>query len=233
MVILTDSRVPISDLPRANRTREAYLRVKQEIMQNDLPPGFQCMETELAERLGISRTPVHEALVKLEEDGLIELRARRGMRVLPISVEEMRDIYDLLQMLEPECAAALAEQGLSQPQLTELAVAVSAMEVAIEAGELDDWAAADDRFHRLHLDYVRNRRLAKIIGQLLDQAHRVRIFTLKFRRVPRKSTADHAKMVRLLKQGNAERVRKLYRQHRENAAVELFEILHRYDLRQL
>lgn len=233
MVVLTDSRVPISDMPRVNRTREAYLRIKQEIMRNDLPPGFQCMETELADRLGISRTPVHEALVKLAEDGLIELKARRGMRVLPISTEEMRDIYDLLQVLEPECAAALAEQGLSQSQLNELAGSVAAMEVAIDAGKLDDWAAADDRFHRLHLNYVRSRRLAKIIGQLLDQAHRVRMFTLKFRRVPRKSTADHAKMVKLLRQGNAEQVRKLYRQHRENAAVELFEILKRYDLRQL
>ncbi|MGI9524342.1 MAG: GntR family transcriptional regulator [Hyphomicrobiaceae bacterium] len=233
MINLTSGRESVGNLPRANRTREAYFRIKQEIMRNDLPPGFQCMETELAQRLGISRTPVHEALVKLAEDGLIELRQRRGMRVLPISVQEMRDIYDLLQMLEPECAAALVGQGLSQSQLSELAATVIAMEAAIEAGALADWAAADDRFHRLHLDYARNRRLAKIIGQLLDQAHRVRMFTLKFRKVPRMSTADHAKMVHLLEHGSAEHVRRLYRQHRENAAIELFEILERYDLRQL
>ncbi|MEM9027976.1 MAG: GntR family transcriptional regulator [Pseudomonadota bacterium] len=230
---MTERREPIGSLPKASRTRAAYLRIKREIMWNELPPGFQCMETELAERLGISRTPVHEALVKLTDDGLIELKARRGMRVLPISVEEMRDIYDLLKMLEPECAAALAEQGLSQSQLTELAATVAAMEAAIDRAALAKWAVADDRFHRLHLDYVRNRRLAKIIGRLLDQAHRVRMFTLKFRKVPRKSTADHARMVKLLEQRNVERVRKLYRRHRENAAVELFDILHRYDLQQL
>ncbi|MEM7774071.1 MAG: GntR family transcriptional regulator [Pseudomonadota bacterium] len=233
MVVLTERREPIGSLPKASRTREAYLRIKQDIMRNALPPGFQCMETELAERLGISRTPVHEALVKLVDDGLIELKARRGMRVLPISIEEMRDIYDLLKMLEPECAAALAAQGLSPSQLAELAATVTAMEAAIDRGELAGWAIADDRFHRLHLDYVRNRRLAKIIARLLDQAHRVRMFTLKFRKVPHKSTSDHARMVKLLKQRNVERVRKLYRRHRENAAVELFQILHRYDLQQL
>ena len=56
--------------------------MKHEIMSNILPPGFQSMETDLAERLGISRTPVHEALTKLADEGLIEIRPRRGMRVL-------------------------------------------------------------------------------------------------------------------------------------------------------
>jgi DNA-binding GntR family transcriptional regulator len=218
----------LADRPRAMRAPEAYRLMKHEIMQNTLPPGFQCMETELAERYGISRTPIREALVKLAQEGLIELRRRRGMRVLPISPAEMRDIYDLLTILEPECASALARDGLTAEQLDEIVKAVSDMEAAIGADDLAAWAAADDRFHRLHLKFARNRRLARMICSLLDQAHRVRMFTLKFRERPFKSTAEHAEMVRLLSLGDAERVRQVYREHREIAAKELMEILERY-----
>ena len=220
----------VGELPRVSRTDEAYRVLKTEIMENRMPPGFQAVETELAEQLGISRTPIREAVIRLCEEGLVEVKRRRGIRVLPISVEDMREIYDLLTLLEADCARRLTEAGLSKSQILLLENAVDEMEAALNRDSLDEWAQADDRFHRLHLDFLANRRLARMIGQLLDQAHRVRMFTLHLRRKPTKSTKDHRAMVRALQKGNPETASRLYTVHRRQAAVELFGILERYKL---
>lgn len=230
LTLESSTRLYIGDQPRARRTDEAYRLLKSEIMENRMPPGFQCVETELADLMGISRTPVHEAMIRLQQEGLVEVRRRRGMRVLPISISDMRDIYDLLGILEPEAARLLAKTGLTPEQLDAFRDAHADMEHAIETDALEDWAIADDRFHRLLLAYVNNRRLARIVGQLLDQAHRVRMFTLKFRTLPRRSTEEHGLMVQLLERGESETIVPLYRKHRETAAAELFEILERYNL---
>jgi DNA-binding GntR family transcriptional regulator len=215
---------------RISRTDEAYRILKAEIMANRMPPGFQAMETELAAQMGISRTPIREAVIRLSEEGLVEVRRRRGIRVLPISVTDMREIYDLLTLLEADCARRLTEASISKSQIILLEDAVNEMEAALSRDALDVWAQADDRFHRLHLDFVPNRRLAKIIGQLLDQAHRVRMFTLQLRKKPTKSTKDHRAMVRALQKGDPENTSRLYTEHRQLAAVELFDILERHKL---
>jgi DNA-binding GntR family transcriptional regulator len=215
---------------RISRTDEAYRILKAEIMANRMPPGFQAMETELAAQMGISRTPIREAVIRLSEEGLVEVRRRRGIRVLPISVTDMREIYDLLTLLEANCARRLTEASISKSQIILLEDAVNEMEAALSRDALDVWAQADDRFHRLHLDFVANRRLAKIIGQLLDQAHRVRMFTLQLRKKPTKSTKDHRAMVRALQKGDPENTSRLYTEHRQLAAVELFDILERHKL---
>ena len=220
----------VGELTRISRTDEAYRVLKTEIMENRMPPGFQAVETELAEQLGISRTPVREAVIRLCEEGLVEVKRRRGIRVLPISVEDMREIYDLLTLLEADCARRLTEAKLTKAQILLLENAVNEMEAALNRDALNEWAQADDRFHRLHLEFLANRRLARMIGQLLDQAHRVRMFTLHLRRKPMKSTKDHRAMVRALQKGKPDNAARLYTVHRRQAAVELFDILGRYKL---
>ena len=152
MAALKKNVTSLADRPKAMRTPEAYRLIKHEIMENTLPPGFQCMETELADRYGISRTPIREALVKLADQGLIELRRRRGMRVLPISPDEMREIYDLLTILEPECASALARAGLTADQIDRISDAVGDMEAAIERDDLAAWASRPLNFSHVAAD---------------------------------------------------------------------------------
>jgi DNA-binding GntR family transcriptional regulator len=74
---------------KSSRVNDAYVQIKAEILSNRLPPGFQAPEPEVALRLGMSRTPVREALIRLEADGLVELIPRRGVRVLPLRAEDM------------------------------------------------------------------------------------------------------------------------------------------------
>jgi len=86
----------------------AYEQVKRRILDNQYHPGYQALEQEVAEDLGMSRTPVREALIRLKHEGLVELIPRRGMRVVPVVADDMKEIYDVLTSLESMAAELLA-----------------------------------------------------------------------------------------------------------------------------
>ena len=218
---------------KTSRVSGAYLQLKDEIRHNRMPPGFQAPEPEIALRLGMSRTPVREALIRLESEGLVELIPRRGARVLPISPSDMKEIYEVLTALEPSAAANLAGRKPSIAELEPLAKATQDMEDALSQNDHDTWAEADDRFHNDLLQLHGNRRLKDIVSALHDQVYRARIVTLRLRALPVQSTLDHRTILTHLSEGEAEEARVSFRMHRERAAEELLEILENYKLNQL
>ncbi len=223
----------MTESARQTRVSDAYARLREDIRSNRLPPGFQAPEPEIAMRLGMSRTPVREALIRLEADGLVELVPRRGARVLPIRADDMREIYDILTSLEPDAAAAVAARNPTPEQLAPVEVAMADMEHALAAEDLDRWADADDRFHLSLLDLHGNRRLRGFIHALYDQAHRARIVTLRMRGTPVRSTEEHRQILAHLRAGDAEATRRVFRAHRRRASAELLNILEKYKLGQL
>jgi len=210
---------------KKTRVSDAYLQLKDEILSNRMAPGFQAPEPEIAIRLGMSRTPVREALIRLEAEGLVELIPRRGARVLPLRAEDMREIYEILTSLESDAAAALARRNLSASDLATVEHASVQMQNALDAHDLDAWAHADDLFHRGLLDLHGNVRLRDFVQALSDQAHRARIATLRLRDIPRQSTAEHREILDAIYAGDAQRARRAFRNHRERAAGELLRIL--------
>lgn len=210
---------------KTSRVGDAYTQLKDEILSNRMPPGFQAPEPEIALRLGMSRTPVREALIRLEAEGLVELAPRRGARVLPIRAEDMQEIYEILTALESDAAAALARRMLDADALAPLSAATKDMEEALEREDRDAWAEADDRFHRTLLELHGNRRLRSFVQSISDQAHRARIATLRLRDMPKRSTEDHRDILEALLAGNEDGARKACRAHRRRAAVELVGIL--------
>jgi len=210
---------------KATRVGDAYARLKEEIRTNRMPPGFQLPEPELALRLGMSRTPVREALIRLESEGLIELIPRRGVRVLPIQPQDMAEIYEILTSLEPDAAAALAARAPSRKELLPLERATEDMEEALERSDLDAWAKADERFHTLLLELHGNKRLTDYVNNLFDQVHRARIITLRLRPLPVRSTQEHRQILTHLSAGDAVAVREVFRVHRLRAAGELLKII--------
>ncbi len=210
---------------KSTRVSDAYTQLKDEILSNRMPPGFQAPEPEIALRLGMSRTPVREALIRLESEGLVELVPRLGARVLPIRAEDMREIYEILTSLESDAAAALARRKPSADQLRPLSEATRDMEKALKDEDRDAWAEADDRFHRTLLELHGNRRLRSFVQALSDQAHRARIATLRLRDMPKRSTQDHRDILEALKAADDEGARRAFREHRERAAAELVGIL--------
>ncbi|MBR0669011.1 GntR family transcriptional regulator [Roseomonas hellenica] len=205
----------------------AYARLKALILDNALAPGSQRLESELAAELGLSRTPVREAMVRLEQDGLVTITPRHGMRVTAVTPADMREIYEVLNSLEPAAAELLTRRGLAAKQLAPLADACTAMERALHKEDRHAWAAADEVFHLGLAELCGNRRLAGMIMQVWDQSHRARMFTLHQRPLPERSTAEHRAVLQAVMAGDSESAREMYRLHRRRSGEELIALIER------
>jgi DNA-binding GntR family transcriptional regulator len=214
---------------------EAYQALKAAIRDNVFPPGHQAAEPEIARQLGMSRTPVHEAIVRLQEEGLVQVRPRRGVVVCAISPEDIREIYDVLIAVEGVAAARLATlpgpEGEAAAEALEQATA--RMEQALARDDLPAWAAADERFHQLLTDRCGNRRLARIAGTVMDQAHRSRLFTLHLRPKPAGSAVEHRAITGAIRGGDPDAAEAAARAHRARARDSLLPLLARYGMRTL
>jgi DNA-binding GntR family transcriptional regulator len=211
----------------------AYEHVRRRILDIDWPPGHRALEQEVALALGMSRTPVREALMRLQNEGLVELIPRHGMRVLPVSPNDMREIYQVLTALECMAAELLAARQPSDKDLKPLVDATKAMDKALKAGDLDAWAAADERFHAHLVDLAGNRQLQATVLNYWDRAHRARLFTLRLRPKPVNSTKEHMQMVERLRAGDAAGAAAVTRAHRERANRELVAIFEHFRLAQM
>ncbi|MCG8358937.1 MAG: GntR family transcriptional regulator [Kiloniellales bacterium] len=218
---------------RPSQAEHAYTEIKRRILDNDMPAGFQALEQELAESLRMSRTPVREALIRLANEGMVEIRPRHGMRVLPVSPDDMREIYEVLTSLEATAAALAAARGVTGPELAALKAAVEDMERALEDDDLRRWAEADERFHMMLVDFAGNTRLRNLVNTVWEQAHRVRMATLRLRPKPLGSNKDHAAVVDAIARGDADAAHSLHRDHRIHAGEMLIDLLRSHGIKQL
>ncbi len=219
--------------PKLTMAERAYRAIKHRILENQFPAGTIMLEQELAALLEMSRTPVREAMVRLAREGMIDIRPRHGMRVLPVSADDMREIYEILTALESEVAGQIAGDGATPTRISDLRESVTQMDRALEADDLDAWARADDRFHRLILGSCRNNRLKAIIEQFWDQSHRVRMLTLRLRPKPSGSNADHRLLVDAIERRDPETARRIHHEHRAKSGRMLVDLLERHGLSQL
>ena len=217
----------------ASMVDAAYEQIRRRILDNVWPPGHRALEQEVALALGMSRTPVHEALSRLHNEGLVEVIPRHGMRVLPVSPTDMREIYDILTALECMAAELLARRKPSDAQLKPLVDATKAMTKALKADDLEAWAKADESFHAQLLELAGNRQLQATVLNYWDRAHRARLFTLRLRPKPVNSTAEHMQMVERLRAGDAEGAARVTRAHRQRANRELLAIFEHFKLAQM
>jgi DNA-binding GntR family transcriptional regulator len=213
-----------------SETASVYARLRAMILGNDLQPGANVLLEDLAIRLGVSRTPIREALIRLEQEGLVEIKPRHGMRVLPVSIDDMREIYQLLTALEALAARLVAERGLLAIELRKLEIAVDQMDAALAADDLESWAKADTRFHELLVGYSGNHRLEAMVGGVVDQSQRVRRLTLKLRPKPVNSNADHRAVVEAIRKRDAQAAYRRHERHRSASGKMLIEILERLNL---
>ena len=211
----------------------AYATMRRRILDNVWAPGFRTLEQELAQELGMSRTPVREALIRLAKEGLVEVVPRHGMRVLPVSAADMRDIYEMLTALEPMAAELAVRRQPAEAELKPLVEASREMARALKADDLDAWAAADERFHRHLILLSGNRLLIDAVLNCWDRAHRARMVTLRIRPVPAHSTREHMDVVDRIRAGDARGAFEAHRLHRERGSRELVELLERSRLQNL
>jgi DNA-binding GntR family transcriptional regulator len=209
---------------RLSQTHRAYLEIRRRILNNDMLPNTQYLERELAAALKMSRTPVREALMRLGEERLVEVRPRHGVRVLPVSVRDVQEIYALLAELEAMAARMLANRRLSSEELARLEQAVAEMEAALARDDLIAWAAHDEIFHGLLAELSGSSRLTHFAGMLRGQVHRARMQTLRLRPKPTGSNRDHGAIVEAIRQRDGAAAAAILRRHRQQARAILLDL---------
>lgn len=218
------------DKPPSSSQRAIH-ELRAKIFSGELAAGSDHLESELANLLEMSRTPVREAVLTLESQGLLEMRPRKGVRILPMSPEDMAEIYDVLTELESHAAEQAAIAAYDDDDLTLLSNAIDDMDAAIVRTDLDSWAEADDRFHAELVRLGGNSRIQSIVGMMSDQVRRARTMTLFMRPVPTKSNEDHRAVYQAIRDGDPKTARDSHRQHRQHAKAILVELLSKHRLR--
>ncbi len=208
-----------------SQTARASEILREKILANELAPGSNHLEAELAEMLGMSRTPVREAALVLQAQGLVEMRPRHGVFIRPLEASDMEEIYQILTELEALAAYEVAKAGVSEKQLDALEATIARMEASLEDEDRLGWAEADKDFHQLLVDMAGNERLKSIVSTYNDQVHRARLLTLYIRPAPHKSNKDHHALFLAIKQGDADKARELHRQHRIEAKDMMIRLL--------
>lgn len=220
---------------KASLVESAYDALKSAIRDNVFPPGYQGSEQEIATQLGMSRTPVHEAVIRLQEEGLVRVLPRRGVQVCAISPDDMREIYEVIVALECASAELIAAMPPERraPIAEELAAVNAAMEAALAADKLVAWAEADGRFHQLLVERSGNRRLARLFHTIMDQSHRARMLTLRLRPKPALSVREHAGILRAIRTGDEAAARDRTKAHRVRARDQLLPLLRQLGMNHL
>jgi DNA-binding GntR family transcriptional regulator len=203
----------------ASRVERAYRHLKTAIVSVQTTPGTPLNEQQIAGRLGMSRTPVREALRRLEQEGLVVRHPRRGVVVAPLSMQDVLEIWQLREILEP-AACRLAVGRLDPVALAGLERTLSAL-VGREP-RLEDYERhhqADVALHRLIAQATGNARLFQILEALTGRIARVRMAhsPTRFRRALR----EHLDILAALRRGDPEVAAEVMRVHLANARAGL------------
>ena len=225
--------LPTVKAARSLFSDSAYRLLKQRIVSNEYPGGCQILEEDMAADLGISRTPLKEALLKLQAEGLVELVPRRGVRVIPLTANDIVEIYSVLEALEDLAVKLLGERDDAERDIAALQADVVAMQAALRIDDLDAWAAADERFHTQLLSASGNSRLGRAAGVLLAQSQRFRMFTLRLRPKPVKSTRNHVDLVKALKDGDIKRARRVHAEQKASWREAMSALLNKFKITQI
>ena len=210
---------------RRSRVEEAYSEIRRRILDNRYAPGHQVLEQELALELRMSRTPVREALVRLENERFVKLIPRHGMRVVPLSMQDLQEVYEVLTSLELTAIERLARAELGGEALAAIDKALDEMDFAVRKKDVDRWAKADERFHRILVTLCGNSRLAAMVEMLWEQSHRARMTTVQLRASLAQSNREHRAVIDAIRRHDGHQARARHAKHRARAKAEILKLL--------
>ncbi|WP_129669243.1 GntR family transcriptional regulator [Phytoactinopolyspora endophytica] len=190
-----------------------YRELRQAILQGSIAPGERLTTQALAERLGVSRTPIRAALVRLEADGLIDNEGGRSARVRPMTVDEVEHAYDVAMGLEGVAVFRLA-QTADDRQKDLLLETVDAMGTAAEQGDRAAWVQADERFHELLAEMAGNPLLKQVMQRVETIIGRLRFLSLHVNPAGATTSArEHRAVVDAIRAADAETARHQHHDH--------------------
>jgi len=198
--------------------------LREAIINGTLKPGERLMELQLAEDLGVSRTPIREAIRKLELEGLVVMIPRKGAYVAGISIKDIADVFEIRAALE-SLAAGLAAKRITEPEIKELYRSLEKVAEASQEGDFEKVVQSDTELHDLIYKASRNGRLVQLINKLREQIQRFRSTTLSYPGRIKQTLEEHEKLVKAISQGDSSLARALAQEHIENAENSMMEAL--------
>lgn len=193
--------MPIPQIKILNRTfirDDVYQSLREWIVGGELEPGEKLRDKELAAQLGVSRTPVREALRKLENEGLVETSANRWTRVTAITIQDAERIYPIIQKLE-ELALTLAFPKMSAQHIQRMQKVNDKLKAELNSNNTQAATIADVAFHQVFIDAADNPELSTILGQLKTKYQRIDLAYFSDAKSLLASFEEHQKLITALK----------------------------------
>ncbi|MGE5415307.1 MAG: GntR family transcriptional regulator [Acidobacteriota bacterium] len=198
--------------------------LREAIIGGVLKPGERMMEVQMAEELGVSRTPVREAIRKLELEGFVVMIPRKGAYVAGISLKDVADVFEIRAALEG-LAASLAAERITEEELEELERILVRKAEIIEANDLLQLVEIDTLFHENLYKASRNEKLVQIINNLREQIQRFRSTSLAYPGRMKEALDEHRKIVEAISERNISLAQHLAQEHIENAESSMLEAI--------
>lgn len=219
------ARVNKSDFnKRGTLQQKAYDLIKEKIMNRQLKPGSHLTDSQFISELGISRTPVREAIRLLEHEGFLISRARRGWQVYSLSLKDIQEIFDTKETLE-SMLARKAGECKDDKQRKQLKSSMERMKKAAMANDHEAWRHADLELHDILLKMSGNERASRVIRDLNDQWYRVRLGLMAMQGRVERSNREHELVVDKVLAGDGEGAERHMRDHLHNLREELERLL--------
>ena len=202
-----DELIPLRDV--------VFKKLRRAILLEELKAGERLTEIRLADRLGVSRTPIREAMRKLELEGLVVMVPRRGAVVAKISEKNLRDVLEIRRVLDMLCAR-LACERMSEETKEKLNTACQDFEEAVKSGDLRDVAQKDVALHNIIIEATGNLTLQQMLDNLAEQMYRYRVKYLKDDSQYQTLSREHRAICKSIMSGDQETAVRLAKEHIDN-----------------
>lgn len=202
-----DQYLPLRDV--------VFNTLRQAILKGELKPGERLMEIALADKLGVSRTPIREALRKLEQEGLVVMIPRRGAQVADITEKDLNDVLEVRIALE-NLSVEKACKRMTEEQIKKLGLAAREFERTTAENNLVKLAEADVAFHEIIYQAADNQTLNQVQSNLREQIYRYRVEYLKDEEMRNQLVREHEQLYLAMKERNVEKAQEISFHHIEN-----------------
>jgi DNA-binding GntR family transcriptional regulator len=205
-----------------------FENIRSAIQSGELRPGERLMEVQLAESLGVSRTPVREAIRKLEKAGLVTISPRRGVYVAEISLEDTENILEIRGCLEGK-AAELAATRISEEEQGALAACLNSFISYMDNNQMKEALKEDVQFHCIIRQASRNQQLIQILEDLSEQVNRFRMVYLKNAAEAPSLPEEHTKILNAFAKRDPDETRRAMIAHMESVKALILEAARQYE----
>lgn len=201
-----------------------FATLRQAILHGELKPGERLLEISLSEKLGVSRTPIRDAIKMLEDEGLVTIKPRHGAIVASITEQNLKDVLEVRKDLDA-FSCALACDRIGKEQLAKLKDACDAFDQATQSRNAGEIAKADVAFHSVIVEATGNRKLFEIISSLSEQMYRYRFEYIKDISDYENLVQEHRQIYEYIRIGDKEKAAALARTHIDNQEQSILKIL--------